>query len=39
MKTIIVLLFCLLTNSAFAQQEIKIEDVKNHVGDSVKVCT
>jgi hypothetical protein len=39
MKTIIVSLFCLLTICAFAQLEIKIEDAKNHVGDSVKICT
>lgn len=38
MKTIIILLFCFLSSSASAQPEIKIEDVKNHVGDSVKIC-
>ncbi len=39
MKYIIVSFFCLLSISTLAQQEIKIEGVKSHVGDSIKVCT
>ena len=39
MKDILITIFCLTTLSSFAQQEIKIDDAKNHVGDSVKICT
>jgi DNA/RNA endonuclease YhcR with UshA esterase domain len=37
MKYFILSLLTLLTFSSFAQTEIKIEDVKNHIGDSVKL--
>lgn len=39
MKNIQLAIFCLLSASVFAQREIKIEDAKNHIGDSVKICT
>jgi hypothetical protein len=39
MKHIITSIFCLLSFSVFAQKEIKIAEAKNHVGDSVKICT
>ena len=29
----------LICFSSFAQKEIKVNDAKNHVGDSVKICT
>ena len=29
--------FCLLAFSSFAQTQIKLDDVKNHIGDSVKL--
>jgi hypothetical protein len=35
MKYFILSILTLLTFSSFAQQEVKIEDVRNHVGDSV----
>lgn len=37
MKNIIILILCFLSISSFAQTEIKLDDVQNHVGDSVKV--
>lgn len=39
MKLIIVVLILVLSIPALAQKEIKIEDAKNHVGDSVRICT
>ena len=39
MMKIIPIILCFLSVSSFAQTEIKIDDVKNHVDDSVKVCT
>ena len=39
MKDILIAIFCLATLSSFAQKEIKIDDAKNHVSDSVKICT
>ncbi len=38
MKYVLIIAFTLLTFLSFAQQEIKIDDAKNHVGDSVKIC-
>ncbi len=37
MKNIIILILCFLSVSSFAQTEIKLDDVQNHVGDSVKL--
>ena len=37
MKNIIVLVICFLSVPAFAQTEIKLDDVRNHIGDSVKL--
>ena len=31
--------FFIIANYSFGQQEIKINELKQHVGDSVKVCT
>jgi len=39
MKNLLIIIFSLVTVSTFAQQEIKIDDAKNYVGDSVKICT
>ncbi|MDB5199255.1 MAG: hypothetical protein JWO92_1218 [Chitinophagaceae bacterium] len=39
MKYTVIIIFCLLSITASAQQEIKIEEAKNHLGDSVKICT
>src|SRR5687768_16401544 len=39
MKDILIAIFCLTTLSSFAQEEIRIDDAKNHVADSVKICT
>lgn len=39
MKNILIGAFCLIKFSSFAQTEIKIDDAKNHVCDSVKICT
>ena len=39
MKNILIVSLCLITFSSFAQKEIKIDDAKNHVGDTVKICT
>lgn len=40
MKLISILLLTLsITIAAQSQQEIKIETIKDHIGDSVKVCT
>ena len=32
-------MFCLTSVPLFAQQQIKIEEAKNHEGDSVKICS
>jgi len=37
MKYIFTIAFTLLVLSVFAQKEIKLEEVKNHIGDSVKI--
>lgn len=37
MKYFILSILTLFTFSSFAQKEIKIEDVQNHIGDSVKL--
>lgn len=37
MKYLLIILFTAFTLTAFAQQEIKLEEVKNHIGDSVKL--
>jgi hypothetical protein len=37
MKYLILSILTLITVTVFAQTEIKIEDVKNHIGDSVKL--
>jgi hypothetical protein len=37
MKSIIILILCFLSLSSFAQIQIKLDDVQNHVGDSVKL--
>lgn len=39
MRYIAIIIFCLWNTAAPAQQQIKIEDAKNHAGDSVKICT
>ena len=38
MKKILTALFSLITVSTFAQKEIKAEDSKNHVDETVKIC-
>ncbi len=38
MKFILILLSFFSAFLSSAQQEIKIEDAKNHIGDSVKIC-
>ena len=37
MKNIIIFILCFLSVSSFAQTQIKLDDVQNHVGDSVKL--
>jgi len=37
LKYILIIVFSIIAFSSNAQQEIKIEEVKNHVGDSVKL--
>jgi hypothetical protein len=40
MKKIVVTVAAVLaTVMAFAQKEIKLEELKDHIGDSVKICT
>lgn len=39
MKYLLTIAIACLAVTAFAQQEIKIEDVRNHIGDSVKICS
>lgn len=38
MKYILIATFCFTVVSAFAQKEIKIDEAKNHPGETVKVC-
>ena len=38
MKIIIIVLFSLSAFASIAQKEIKVGDVKNHVGNIVKIC-
>ena len=37
MKNIITTIICFLSLSSFAQTEIKLDDVRNHLGDSIKL--
>src|SRR5258705_3629589 len=37
MKPLLLIVLSAITCSAFSQKEIKLEDVKNHIGDSVKL--
>ncbi len=39
MKNILTALLCFVTISAFSQTEIKVNDAKNHIGETVKICT
>jgi len=39
MKYILVAILCISCTASFAQQEIKVDDAKNHVGENVKICT
>ncbi len=39
MKSILILIFSFTVSSSFAQKEIKIDDAKNHPGETVKICT
>ncbi len=39
MKFILITIFCFTVASAFAQKEIKIDEAKNHPGETVKICT
>lgn len=39
MKNIWAFLFCFTAMSSFAQKEINVNEAKDHVGDSVKICT
>ena len=39
MKNILIIVFCLTAFDCFAQKEIKVEDAKNHVGETVRICT
>ena len=39
MKNILTALVCFVTISAFSQTEIKVDDAKNHIGETVKICT
>jgi hypothetical protein len=39
MKNILTALLCFIMISAFAQTEIKVDDAKNHIGETVKICT
>ena len=39
MKSFFVALICLVALSTSAQTEVKAEDAKNHVGETVRVCT
>ena len=38
MKTTIFTLLLFISFSSFAQTEIRINEIKNHIGDSVKIC-
>jgi DNA/RNA endonuclease YhcR with UshA esterase domain len=39
MKYLFILLVGLITTTAFAQTEIKVDEAKTHVGETVKICT
>ncbi len=39
MKFFLITIFCLAGITSFSQQQIKVEDAKNHAGDSVKTCS
>ena len=39
MKYLLTEVLCLVAFPSFAQQEIRVEDALNHIGDSVKICS
>lgn len=39
MKYILISILCIAGITTFAQSEIKVEDAKNHAGETVKICT
>lgn len=39
MKNILLAILIAIQNPSYSQNEIKIDDVKNHVGETVKICT
>ncbi len=39
MKYILIVILCISCAVSFAQQEIKVDDAKMHVGENVKICT
>lgn len=39
MKNILSVVLCLSVFNSFAQKEIKVVDAKNHVGETVRICT
>ncbi len=39
MKYILFSILCITGIATFAQREIKVDDAKNHAGETVKVCT
>ncbi|MDQ6903081.1 MAG: hypothetical protein M3139_08730 [Bacteroidota bacterium] len=39
MKYILMIILCISCAASFAQQEIKVDDAKSHVGENVKICT
>ncbi|MDQ2721358.1 MAG: hypothetical protein M3Z26_16570 [Bacteroidota bacterium] len=39
MKTFLIITFCFSGITSFSQQQIKVEEAKNHIGDSVKICS
>ncbi len=39
MKSILISILCTIGFTTFAQNEIKVDDAKNHPGESVKICT
>ena len=39
MKFILMIILSISCTVSFAQQEVKVDDAKNHVGENVKICT
>lgn len=39
MKKFLIIIFCFSGIASFSQQQIKVEEAKDHVGDSVKICS